>query len=194
MSKPGRKPKQIRSRAGRPPKGSKPLDPEKISERIEKVTAEYELDLVDKQILKLKSIDPHLSCREIGEKIGIHWSVIAYRLRKPRFKQVWDSIMETTQQAMERNARRAAQRLYDLINHKNERIALDAIKIALSPWMNQFTHQVNVQPSVTYKTTVQADSTLLQEVIEAEIVGSLPPSENLPVTKNEAEKIESDLG
>lgn len=162
-------------RAGRPVKQK---SAEEIQADVKRICEEMELDIIDKEILKMKSLDPFLTTRQIAKKLGVHQATIAYRLRKPRFKQVWDSIMETTSQAMERNARRAAQRLFELINHKNERIALDAIKLALSPWINQYTHQVSVAPTVTYKTTVQADSSLLQEVIEAEVQRELPETEN----------------
>lgn len=144
--------------------------PEEMLAAAERVAAQYELDILDKQILKIKSLDPFIDCRTIAKKLGVNFATVSLRLKKPRFKMVWDSIMETTTEAMEKNARKAAQRLSELIGHKNERIALEAIKLALSPWINQHSHQISVAPTVTYKTTVQADSTLLQEVVEAEVL------------------------
>lgn len=164
----GRKKKKKRSNAGRPIKDRK--SPEEIAKAIADLATDLDLDIVDKEILRLKSLDPFLDVRTISKKLGVHHATIAYRLKKPKFRRMWDQIMETTAEAMERNARRAAQRLYDLINHKNERIALDAIKLALAPYINQFTHQVAVAPVVTYKTTVQADSSLLQQVIEGDVL------------------------
>ena len=164
----GRKKKTRKRGAGRPIKDRK--SPEEITKAVQELATDLELDIVDKEILRLKSLDPFLDVRTISKKLGVHHATIAYRLKKPKFRRMWDQIMETTAEAMERNARRAAQRLYDLINHKNERIALDAIKLALAPYINQFTHQVSVAPTVTYQTTVQADSSLLQQVIEGDVV------------------------
>lgn len=175
--------KKTKKTAGRPIKDRK--SPEEIAAAIRALSDDLELDIVDKEILRLKSLDPFLDVRTIATKLGVHHATIAYRLKKPKFRKVWDQIMETTAEAMERNARRAAQRLFDLINHKNERIALDAIKLALAPYINQFTHTVAASPVVTYRTTVQADSSLLQEVIEGEVVTELPPVEK-DVTPAEA--------
>lgn len=158
-------PRRKKKGPGRP---IKQKSPEEIKADVKRVCDEMDLDIIDKEILKMKSLDPLLTTRQIAIKLGVHQATIAYRLKKPRFRQVWDSIMETTTQAMERNARRAARRLMELIDHKNPRIALDAIKLALSPWINQYSHQVSIAPTVTYQTTVEADGTLLQQVIEAE--------------------------
>lgn len=168
---------------GRPVKQK---SPEQIKADVKRICEEMELDIIDKEILKMKSLDPLLTTRQIALKLGVHQATIAYRLKKPRFRQVWDSIMETTTQAMERNARRAAQRLYQLIDHKNERIALEAIKLALSPWINQYTHQVSIAQDVTYKTTVQPDGSLLQEVIDAE-VKTLPEPQKYKTIDQEIE-------
>lgn len=162
-------PRKKKSRAGAPIKEKSAAE---IEKDLEAILQSEQLDAIDKYILKIKSIDPQTDVRTIAKKLGVHHATIAYRLRKPKFRQAWDALMETTAQAMERNARRAAERLYYFINHKNDRIALEAIKLALSPYINQFTHQLNLAPTITYRTTVEPDSSLLQTVIEGEL---LPP-------------------
>ena len=152
------------------PTKKKPTEAEKLQAKIERAQVEYELDVVDKQILKLKSLDPRLDVRTIAQKVGMHYATISKRMDKPAFRRAWDSINETTFEIMERNAKKAAYALGKLIDEDDKRVKLEAIKLSLSPILNNHTHQVAVSTEVVYKTTVQPDSSLLQQVIEGEVV------------------------
>jgi predicted lipoprotein len=151
-------------------KKKKPSEAETLQAKIERAQLEYKLDVVDKQILKLKSLDPRLDIRTIAEKVGMHYATISKRMDKPAFRRAWDAINETTFEIMERNAKKAAYALGKLIDEDDKRIKLEAIKLSLSPILNNHTHQVAVSTEVVYKTTVQPDSSLLQQVIEGEVV------------------------
>lgn len=154
----------------KPIKKKKLTDEEKLRVKIERAQIEFELDVVDKQILKLKSMDPRLDIRTIAEKVGMHYATISKRMDKASFKRAWDAINETTLDIMERNAKKAAYAIGRLIDDEDKRIKIEAIKISLSPILNSHQHKVSVQTDVIYKTTVQPDSSLLQSVIEGEIV------------------------
>jgi|GEM_PF-3378220 len=140
-----------------------------LQTRIEKAQLTYELDVVDKQILKLKSMDPRLDIRTIAKKVGMHYGTISKRMDKPAFKRAWDAVNESTIEIMERNAKKAAYALGKLIEEDDKKIKLEAIKLSLSPILNNHSHQVSVSQEVVYRTTVQPDSSLLQQVIDAEV-------------------------
>jgi IS30 family transposase len=143
---------------------------DKLQARIEKAQLAFELDVVDKQILKLKSLDPRLDIRTIAKKVGMHYATISKRMDKPAFKRAWDAVNESTMEIMERNAKKAAYALGKLIDEDDKKIKLEAIKLSLSPILNSHSHQVSVSQEVVYKTTVQADSSLLQTVIDGEVI------------------------
>ncbi len=143
---------------------------EELLRELERLQVELQLDVVDKQILKLKSIDPRLDCRTIGKRVGMHHASIAARLKKPALMLALDKLNHTTADIMRENARKAAMRLSKLLESPNERTVLEAAKLCLAPILNQHTHTVNTTEATIYKTTVQPDSSLLQQVIEAEIV------------------------
>jgi len=74
---------------------------------------------------------------------------------------------ETTDTHLERAANRAARKLIELIDHPNPMIALAAVKIALTRHLEQLpTMQERI---VAYKTTVDPDGKLLQEIVKEEI-------------------------
>lgn len=152
-------------------KGSKPKTDQELLRELERLQVELQLDVVDKQILKLKSIDPLLDTRTIAKSVGMHHATIAARLKKPAMRAALDKLHQTTADIMRDNARKAAMRLSRLLESQNERTVIEAAKLCLAPLLNVHTHTVNnTETATVYKTTVQPDSTLLQQVIEAEVV------------------------
>lgn len=151
---------------------SVPADHRELLARLEKVQLEYELDVVDKQILTLLTNDPFLTLTQLGKRCGMTASTVSRRMKKPGFRRAYDNLNRTTQEIMEQNARRAARRLGQLIGHEDEKVALKAIEMTLGTNHNRI--QVNTvvgpQPAVIYRTTVQADGSLMQSVIDGELL------------------------
>ena len=116
--------------------------------------------------------DPFLNLTELGRRCGMTPSTVSRRMKKPGFRLSYDLLNRTTQQIMEQNARRAARRLGQLIGHKDEKVALKAIEMALGTNHNriQVNTVVGAQPALIYKTTVEADGSLIQSVMEAELL------------------------
>lgn len=141
---------------------------QELLKELERLQVELQLDVVDKQILKLKSLDPRLDTRTIAKRVGMHHASIAARLKKPALQLALDKLNHTTADIMVENARKAAMRLSRLLDSQNEKTVIEAAKLCLAPMLNNHTHTVTAE-STTYRTTVQPDSTLLQQVIEAEV-------------------------
>jgi uncharacterized protein YaiI (UPF0178 family) len=155
-------------------KEKKPETEVEIKRAIESLMIEYELDVVDKQILNLLSQDLMLTTRDIAAKVGMTYPSIAKRMKKRGFILAYEHITQTTAQIMENNAKKAARRIGRFIEDDEKKIALEACKIALSPYLNQHTHVVTQQNVMVYKTTVQPDGSLLQAVIEADTIENSP--------------------
>jgi len=139
-----------------------------ITKALNALQLEYELDVVDKQILRLISQDMMLTCREIASKVGMSYPAVSKRMKKRGFVLAYENLTQTTAQIMEANAKKAARRLGRLIDDEEKKIALEASKIALSPYLNQHHHTVTQTNVMVYRTTVQPDGSLLQAVTEAE--------------------------
>lgn len=139
-----------------------------IVKELNKLQVEYELDVIDRQILTLISQDIMLTSRTIAEKIGMSYTAVSKRMKKRGFVLAYENLTQTTAQIMEANAKKAARRLGKLIEDDEKKIALEATKLALSPYLNQHHHTVTQANVMVYKTTVQPDGSLLQSVIEAE--------------------------
>jgi hypothetical protein len=95
-------------------------------------------------------------------------------MKKEAFKRAWDEVLADTKSVMQKNALMAAKRLAKLIQHDDDEIALNAIKVALAPWVQQQLAMANAAPVImntvkTYETTVTSDGSLVQQMIEAEV-------------------------
>lgn len=130
-----------------------------------------DLDVVDKQILKLLSKWPTLNLTELGKACGMTPSTVARRMKKPAFREVYDRLTGSAMELLEQNVRRAHRKIGALIGHEDEKIALEACKLTLATYHNQRNLVIETKPSVVYRTTVEPDGSLVQNVLEAELVG-----------------------
>lgn len=138
--------------------------------KLETYALERDLDVIDKEIIKLLSRWPTLNLTELGKACGMTPSTISRRMKKPAFREVYDRITGSAIELLEQNVRRAHHKIGALINHKDEKIALEACKLTLQTYHNQRSLVIETKPAVTYRTTVEADGSLVQNVIEAELV------------------------
>lgn len=141
-----------------------------VLRKIDVYVAERLLDVVDKQILGLVSQYPSINLTELGKACGMTPSTVSRRMKKPAFREAYDRLTGSTMELLEQNARRAHRRLGALIQHEDKKIALEACKLTLQTYHAQRSLVIETKPTVIYKTTVEADGSLIQNVLEAELV------------------------
>lgn len=132
----------------------------------------YELDNIDMALLRHLAKFPDTPHAHLAKLVGIQRSAVSKRMKKEAFKRAWDEVLADTKSVMQKNALMAAKRLAKLIQHDDDEIALNAIKVALAPWVQQ--QLTSVAPVImntvkTYETTVSSDGSLVQQMIEAEV-------------------------
>lgn len=140
---------------------------EKKTEVIDKKLA-YQLDDIDKKIIQLKRAFPRITAKEIAFQCGVSDQTVRYRCNKPAMKAAWEDLTRSTDDLLKEAAREAVRTILKHLKHKDPKVALTAAKMALAPYLNQ--HSLNVQADVrTWKTDVSQDGSLIQTVIEAEL-------------------------
>jgi Ribonuclease G/E len=135
----------------------------------DKLTAKtdpYELDAIDRQILKNIVDYPLIKNTEIGAKLGLHPETIGKRRKKPAFVRAHEDLMSTTDALLERAQKMAARRLIKFVTDPDKKFALDAMKVALSQRAQK--KEVQVKEEVIFQTRVGNQGQLMQEVIEVE--------------------------
>jgi hypothetical protein len=138
----------------------------------EELKSRYELDNIDMLMLKHLSKFPATNATELAGIVGLQRSAVSKRMAKPAFKRALDDALATTKDVMQRNALLAARRLTKLIQSEDTTVAINAIKIALTPFVQKMLAEETqaVVPVIrTYETTVAPDGSLVQKMIEAEI-------------------------
>jgi hypothetical protein len=125
----------------------------------------YELDGVDRIMLKQLVQYPNTTQVELGQLVSLTKQAVNARVNKPAFKAALNDVLGSTEEHLKEAARRAARRLKKLVDHDDPEIAAPFVKMALA---NHLTQKVDLtlQPVVRYKTTVEVDGTLLQQVID----------------------------
>jgi len=139
---------------------------EELKRRVKET---YKLDEKDRVILKelfhyLELEQPLPTNGDLGALVGLTDRAVAYRRKRPAFAAAWSDIMRGADQLLHIAAKDAARKLRKHIADPDPSISLQAIKIALSPYMNQ--HQVTITPVKVYDSTMKADGTLVQTIIE----------------------------
>jgi hypothetical protein len=132
----------------------------------------YQLDDFDRILLKHIAEYPDLKMTQISKILNAPVNMIRNRKNRPCFKLALEKLTQTTEKDLAEAAKKAARKLIELIDHDNPAIALAAVKIAL-------TRQLNTMPESTkeriiaFKTTIEADGNLLQEIVKEEISGHI---------------------
>jgi len=137
----------------------------KLQEKIDQVRDRYELDYVDRTLIKYLIQFPAITQRELGTIVNLTYQAVSVRVNKPAFKAAINDVTGTTEDNLKEAARRASRRLKKLVDHDDPEIAAPFVKMALA---NHLTQKIDmtVQPVIRYKTTVEADGSLLQEIMD----------------------------
>ncbi len=130
--------------------------------------AMLDLDTVDRLLLKYIITYPDIKSSKIARIIGVEENYVRNRRKKPAFQLAIQKLQETTDDLMCEAARKAAFRLIELIDHENPVIALAAIKLALTKYINQIS-DATMDRILVYKTTIAPDGNLLQSIVKGEI-------------------------
>ena len=141
----------------------------------------FEIDEKDRRILQILVDHPDMTNQAMS-KLGINMSpaTIGRRKAKPAFIKAYKDLMSTTDDLMKRAAKMSARRLLQMIKDPDKKIALEAMKMALSPLMNK--HSVEIKEEIVFQTRIGTQGQLMQEVIEVDssrISGTSPKAEVL---------------
>lgn len=144
---------------------------EPTEEEIERAKMYYSLDDKDREILKLVLQYPEISDQDISAVLHMHRSTVRFRRLKPSFMAAYNDLMQSTRELLAEAAKAGARRLIQLVKCDDKQIAVQAIKIALAPYINQLQHNVSAAPIRIFETSLTASGDLIQQVIEAELNG-----------------------
>lgn len=143
---------------------------------VEEITKLYELDALDQSILQMITKFPRMSMNHLAIMFGTQKQKIELRMKRPAFEHAARQVRATTAEIYMKAADEGARRLLKLVDHKDPNIALKAITIATNVFgtLRQVEAEKN-KPNIVIRTTVnEGDGTLVQKVMEAEL---LPSSE-----------------
>jgi hypothetical protein len=127
-----------------------------------------DLDDTDRIILQYILEYPGIKMAKIARILGTRENFIRHRVKKPAFRFALQKIQSTTEDLMVTAAKKAAIKLMELIEHPNPMISLGAVKIALARFVNK-TQEPTEEEIIKYKTTIESDGSLLQNVILREL-------------------------
>jgi hypothetical protein len=126
-----------------------------------------DLDNVDRMILQLLLEYPGIKMNRIAKMLGTRENFIRNRAKKPAFKFALQKLQSSTEDLMLTAAKKAAIKLIELIDHPNPLICLGAVKIALARFLKS--QEPTDEEAIEYKTTIESDGSLLQNVIRREL-------------------------
>lgn len=132
----------------------------------------YSLDEIDKKLLRLKIKYSQISYKDMSDAVGITMPAVQKRIEKPAFKHALEEYNRPRGKLFEDIDRAALKALEGLLSDSDKLIRLKAIEIYMRHIAGpQMVVNNNVQTQVTkvYKTTVQPDGTLLQQVLDLEL-------------------------
>jgi len=129
----------------------------------------YELNALDRRIVQLLAQYPDITNADIAREVNLTPQTVVKRRRKPAMQAALADLTKTTEAHLREAAQLAARRLKALVLLAEPSEAEPFIKMALANHINSSKVQVDLAQSVHYKTTVQADGTLLRQIVEEEL-------------------------
>lgn len=98
---------------------------------------DYELDQTDERIIQLLIEYPNITKTKLGEVLGVTRKTIHCRLRKPSVQRAMTDLRKNGIELIKDVQTQGIRRLRQLIQSKDEKIALDAARFVLLPVFNQ---------------------------------------------------------
>jgi hypothetical protein len=128
----------------------------------------YELDDIDRNIIKYLTIYPEMTATTLGQILNLNAQTIRNHRNKPVVRYAMQIQQQTTDEILEECAKKAGRRLLELIADNNPLIALAACKLALTKQMKTPT-DVQDTAAIVYRTTFAPDGSLVQDIVREEI-------------------------
>jgi len=136
----------------------------------------YELDDIDRQIIKYLSIYPEMTSATLGQILNLNSQTVRNHRNKPAVRYAMQIQLQTTDEILEECAKKAGKRLLELIADPNPLVALAACKLALTKQMKT-PADVSDHAAIVYRTTFAPDGSLVQDIVKEEL-GLLPAKQN----------------
>lgn len=141
-----------------------------------KVKYLYELDEIDRNIIKYLSIYPEMTSTTLGQILNLNSQTIRNHRNKPAVRYAMQIQQRTTDEILDQCARKAGERLLELIDDQNPLVALAACKLALTKVLKA-PDDVQQAAAIIYRTTFAPDGSLVQDIVKEEL--SLLPAKEV---------------
>lgn len=126
----------------------------------------FELDPVDHKLIQMKMEYPKISVRELALHVGFSPSGLNKRMSRPAFKKALADLAQHAQELLADTQTQAMRRLKRLISSKDESIAMQAVRLALTPMLNVSTIDVTTTKEIRYRTQFGEQGQLFQLIEE----------------------------
>lgn len=139
---------------------------QRLSDTLEQAKKEFELDKLDERIIQLLVEYPTMAKTKIAKLCGVSNQTLYNRMKKPTFKRALEDLQKNAGALLQDVQTAAMRRLRRLINSSDESIALNAVKLALTPVFNQSTVNVNNLEERIYRVQFGEGGQIFQETID----------------------------
>lgn len=126
----------------------------------------FNIDEVDKILLAHLANYPGATLKELGELINYTEGGVQKRMKRPAFQKAMERLNEKTMDILARVQRRATQRLMELVNDNDPRIALDAVRMALTPMLNKGTLEISTVKEIIHQVKFGPHGELIKDIVE----------------------------
>jgi hypothetical protein len=122
----------------------------------EDIALKYNLDAVDRQIIRLMIANPEISLTEIGKVIGMTPNGVGQRTARVVFKKAWSEQLMTAPELFKKAQELAIRKLIAFIQGPNEKLAFEASKIFAFPLMQAQAAALTpvVEETITFRTRI----------------------------------------
>lgn len=153
---------------------SETFDPENLTDEQQKTQAEhqenvflkYNLDHIDREIVKYLLRDPGATNLEIAQLLNLSDAAISYRRRREVFQKALSEQLMGAPELFKKAQEMAIRRLMKIIQGTNDKLALEASKIFMLPLVqSQMPAQIAppVEEVVIFKTRIGSTGAIIRE-------------------------------
>lgn len=132
------------------------MSEESQTNETEDIALKYNLDAVDKQIIRLLIANPAITQAEIGQVIGMTIQGVGQRTNRVIFKKAWSEQLMTAPELFKKAQELAIRKLISFIQGPNEKLAFEASKIFAFPLMQAQAAALTptVEETITFRTRI----------------------------------------
>ena len=126
----------------------------------------YSLDEVDHTLLKHLIEYPKSSLEDLGKVVGLHKSSVHKRYHKPAFQKALQDMRAETWEIIKKAQNQASRALLKLTRSKDEKIALEAAKALLAPYLNKGEISVHQVQEIIHRTRFGEGGQMITDTVE----------------------------